>query len=362
MNKPLREEQLIGTAMAARRKSARRRIAILAMSLVVLAAAAWAGEYWWREGRWIETTDDAYVGGDTTALSSQVPGFISDVFVRDNQKVSAGDVLARIDERPYRAALDQARATVSQRRAALQNLHERLRLQDLVIEQAKADAAARTAAATFAGQEVERYRLLALSDAGSKQNAQKATAADEQAKSAVVSARAALAAATQQVKVLESDIAQAEASLAAAQAELQAAILNLEYTTIRSPIEGFVGNRAARVGAYVGSGAYLLSVVPSHGLWVDANFKEDQLRRLKAGQAAALTVDMGPDHILKGRVASVAPATGAVFSVIPPENATGNFTKIVQRVPVRIALDEGAAPVDLRPGLSVNVRIDTRQN
>ncbi|MDB5651819.1 MAG: Membrane fusion protein multidrug efflux system [Hyphomicrobiales bacterium] len=150
--------------------------------------------------------------------------------------------------------------------------------------------------------------------------------------------------------------------MAAAKADLESARLNLDYTSVTSPLDGFVGNRAARAGSYVAAGNYLLSVVPTRGLWIDANFKEDQLRRMKVGQVVTISADVSPDHVLRGRVASVAPATGAVFSVIPAENATGNFTKIVQRVPVRIVLDDAQAPFELRPGLSVNVSVDTRSN
>jgi membrane fusion protein (multidrug efflux system) len=170
-----------------------------------------------------------------------------------------------------------------------------------------------------------------------------------------------LAAARQQMSVLQAEIAAARAGVAQAKADVETARLNLGYTEIRSPIDGYVGNRAAQVGAYVASGAYLLSVIPSRGLWVDANFKEDQLARMRPGQTATVVADVLPGKTLHGHVASLSPGTGAIFSVIPPENATGNFTKIVQRVPVRIALDDGDARLgELRPGLSATVSVDTR--
>jgi len=177
----------------------------------------------------------------------------------------------------------------------------------------------------------------------------------------VASAQAAHAAANQQLSVLAASIDEAAAAVAQAQADLQTARLNLGYAEIRSPISGYVGNRAARVGAYVSQGTYLLSIVPAHGLWVDANFKEDQLARMQPGQPATIAADTLPGHVFHGHVLSVAPATGAVFSVIPPENATGNFTKIVQRVPVRIALDDEDASLGrIRPGLSTVATVDTR--
>jgi membrane fusion protein (multidrug efflux system) len=366
MNETVREAQIrtadVATSTSgARPRRSMRRLFLFALVLIAICGAGLYGRYWWIQGRWLETTDDAYVGGDTTTLSPQVAGQIVEVLVGDNQKVSAGDVLVRIDPRPFRAALARAVATVQQQEAALQNLRERRELQGMAIDQAQSDLSAKTAAAIFTGQEVDRYKALAQSDAGSKQNAQKAVAADEQAKAGVAGSRAGLAAANQQIKVLESQIAETQAVLAGAQADLATARLNLSFTEIRSPIDGYVGNRAARVGAYLSAGTYVMSVVPSHGLWVDANFKEDQLRRMKSGQRVSVTADVNSDHVLHGRIASLAPATGAVFSVIPPENATGNFTKIVQRVPVRILLeDNDSAPFSLRPGLSAAVAVDTR--
>jgi membrane fusion protein (multidrug efflux system) len=169
-----------------------------------------------------------------------------------------------------------------------------------------------------------------------------------------------LDAARQQLKVLAAQIAEAEAATEQGRSDLEAARLSLGYTEIHSPVDGYVGNRAAQVGAYVTAGTHLVSVIPATGLWVDANFKEDQLARMTPGQSATVVADAMPDRVIRGRVASLAPGTGAVFSVIPPENATGNFTKVVQRVPVRIALDGGNALGILRPGLSTTVSVDMR--
>ncbi len=234
-------------------------------------------------------------------------------------------------------------------------------LQRTTIRQAKAELDGKTAQAVFARQDDLRYRELALSSAGSRQNAERASALDEAARSAVESSAAGLDAAKQQLTVLDADTAEARAEVAQAEADLRAAELNLGYTEIRSPIDGYVGNRAAEVGAYVSGGAYLATIIPAHVFWADGNFKEDQLERMARGQSATVVADALPDHVFHGRVASLAPAAGAVFSVIPPENATGNFTKIVQRVPVRIALD-GDDPMlrALRPGLSTTVSVDTR--
>jgi membrane fusion protein (multidrug efflux system) len=230
-----------------------------------------------------------------------------------------------------------------------------------MIREAEANLEAKMVQATFTEQDDVRYRELAHASYGSRQNAERALAQNRAAQSAVTSSKATLAAARQQLTVLDGEIAQACAAIAQAEADLQTARLNLGYTEIRSPIDGIIGNRAAQVGAYVAGGAYLLTVVPAGGLWVDANFKEDQLEHMVPGQRATVAADVLPGHVFLGRVLSVAPGTGAIFSVIPPENATGNFTKIVQRVPVRIALDSGDPLVDaLRPGLSMTVSIDTR--
>ena len=200
-----------------------------------------------------------------------------------------------------------------------------------------------------------------MTPAGSRQNAERTQAAGAAARANSEAAADAVAAARQQLSVLNAAIAEARAGVAQAEADLETARLNLGYTEIRSPIDGYIGNRAAQVGAYVASGAYLLSVIPARGLWVDANFKEDQLRPMRPGQPATVFADVLPGKVFHGHVQSLAPGTGAIFSVIPPENATGNFTKIVQRVPVRIALDDGDATLgELRPGLSTTVSVDTR--
>jgi membrane fusion protein, multidrug efflux system len=361
MNKSLSKAELATGAIVGPSRRRLRHPLPWSLAAILLAGLAWYGKYWWEDRRWIESTDDAYVGGNTTALSSQVSGYIADMLVQDNQRVIADQLLIRVDDRLYRAALQRAEANVRHQEATLQNLHARQQLQLLTIQQAEADLAAKTAAATFAGQEMRRYQTLATSSSGSEQNAQKATAGDQQARAAVDGSHAALAAARQQIEVLKTDIGQAEASLASAEADRQTARLNVVYTEIRSPIEGFVGNRMARVGSYVSQNTYLLTIVPAHELWIDANYKEDQLGHMTVGQPASVVADVYPSKILHGRIISLAPATGAVFSVIPPENATGNFTKIVQRVPVRVLLDdesEGAAI--LRPGLSTTVSVDTR--
>lgn len=361
MNKSVTEAQLQSAVPTPtpRRRPGRRTI-LTAVTIAGAALAAWYGTYWWNVGRWMQTTDDAYVGGNTAPLATQVAGFVTEVLFDDNQLVHQGQPLIRIDPRLYKAAVERADASLQQQKATLENLHARYTLQQSTIAQAEADLAGKNAAATFASLDAKRYQALALSASGSEQNAQKAIATNDQAKASVDGATATLTAAKQQLTVIRTQIAQAEAAVEAAKADLATAQLNLGYTEIRSPVDGFVGNRAAQVGAYVAAGAYLVAVIPSKGLWVDANFKEDQLRKMKSGQKARVVADVASDRAIEGSIASLAPATGAVFSVIPPENATGNFTKIVQRVPVRIRLDDAGGI--LRPGLSTTVTVDTRPN
>ena len=344
-----------------RKRLSLRNMAMAGAALTILGGAAWYGHTWWTTGRFIERTDDAYVSGNVTAIAPHVSGFIRDVLVTDNQLVRAGQVIVRLDSRDFQAALGHAAAVVEARSASTKGLRAQYTLQKSRIRQQEADLAAKAAQLTFATQDAERYQSLALTSAGSRQDAQRAVSLEQQARATVQAGAAALEADGQQLAVLEAQIAEADADLAQSRSDLETAQLNLGYTEIRAPIDGYVGNRAAQVGAYVAAGAYLISVIPVHGLWVDANFKEDQLTHMTDGDAATVVADVLPGHAFHGHVASVAPGTGAVFSIIPTENATGNFTKIVQRVAVRVMLD-GNDPDQrmLRPGLSITASVDTR--
>jgi membrane fusion protein (multidrug efflux system) len=338
-----------------------RRLALTAAVLGAAAAAAWYGHDWWRVGRFIESTDDAYIGGNITPLAPHIDAFVEKVLVGDNDRVRAGQVLIELDPRDYETALDRAKAALQAKLAAAESLRAQYALQQSTIHQQDAEVASKKAQAIFAAQDAVRYHALAQTSYGSRQNEERASAMQQETQAAVNAAQAGLEAARQRLKVLEAQIAEADAAIAQAQSDLNTAQLNLGYSEIRSPIDGYIGNRAAQVGAYATKGTYLISVTPAEGLWVDANFKEDQLRRMMPGQSATVTADVLPDHVFHARVMSLSPGTGAVFSVIPPENATGNFTKIVQRVPVRVVLDAGDSKLAmLRPGLSTTVRVDTR--
>jgi membrane fusion protein, multidrug efflux system len=349
-----------GIARPRRLRFGRHAVVVLIGAVLIVAAAGY-GWSWWRVGRFLETTDDAYVGADVTTIAPHVAGFVAQILVADNQHVHAGQVLMRLDPSDFAAAVARAEAAVTEDNANLASLGAKHALQQALIRQAEADLAAKKAAAVFAAEDDVRYRSLARTNVASRQDAQRAVAATAAAQAGVTSANAALDAARQQLAVIETGIAGAKAAVAQGEADLRLAKLNLGYTEIKAPVDGYVADRSAQIGAYVSAGTNLLAIVPAQGLWVDANFKEDELARMRPGETATIVADVLPGRVFHGRVASLAPATGAVFSVIPAQNATGNFTKIVQRVPVRIAIEgSGAALGLLRPGLSTTVTIDTR--
>ena len=338
-----------------------KKIAMASAAMLIGAGVAWYGYNYWTVGRFIENTDDAYVGGDVTVMAPKVAGIIAEVAVTDNQPVRQGDLLIKLDDRDYRAALERAEAMVAGQRATLANLDATRRLQEAVVRQTQAGIAAADAETVRAREDQSRFETLSRTAAASIQSFQKADADYKQAIAGADKARAALDAAQQQLVVIETQKLQTRAALEAAIADRDTARLNLGYTELRAPFDGVVGNRSARTGAFAGVGSQLIAIVPASGLWVDANFKEDQLGRMVPGQAASVVADVLPGHAFHGHLASLAPGTGAVFSVIPPENATGNFTKIVQRVPVRILLDSDDATLRmLRPGLSTTVSVDTK--
>ena len=340
-----------------------RRLVLSGLVFAVALGAAWYGHQWWTVGRYIETTDDAYVGGEVTVIAPKVAGLIAAVAVTDNQAVRAGDLLVKLDDRDYRAALAKATAAVAARQAALANLAATRRLQEAMVAQADAEIAAADAEVVRSRSDATRYHRLASDQYASVQRFQQADADNKKAIAAADKARAALAAAQRRLDVIDTQKQQAQAALAQAVADHDLAQLNLGYTELRAPIDGTVGNRSARTGAYAMVGAQLISLVPAHGLWVDANFKESQLAHIRPGLPVSIEADVLPGQEFHGHVASLAPATGAQFSVLPPENATGNFTKIVQRIPVRILLDGDASRLGrLRPGLSVTARVDGRPN
>jgi membrane fusion protein (multidrug efflux system) len=343
------------------RKLGAKRLALYgAIGLGALAVLSY-GYHWATVGRFIESTDDAYVGGDITVIAPKVAGFIDQVAVTDNQKVEAGQLLVKIDNRDYKAALTRVEAAAEAQRATLANLEATRHLQLALIAQAHAGIAAADAEVSRTRDDEARFRELSAHSAASVQVFQKAEADYKEAVAQAQKSRAAVDAAERQLEVIDTQKRQTEAALAEAVANVDLARLNLSYTELRAPIAGVVGNRSARQGAYASIGTQLVSIVPAQGLWIDANFKESQLARMQPGLRVSVKADVLPGHEFVGHVASLAPATGAEFSVLPAENATGNFTKIVQRVPVRVLLDGDASTLGrLRPGLSVTVDVDER--
>ncbi len=335
----------------------RKRVVLGGLAVAALLGAANAGWGWWTEGRFIESTDDAYVLADIASISAKVAGYVRELRAESNQPVKAGDVLVVLDDSDYRARVDQAAAGVAAQRAALVSNQARLVWQHAVIEQARAGIVSAEAELRRAALELERSRTLAADSWGTRQRLEVATADQAKAAAALSRARAALSAETNQLGVLDAGRHEVEAGLAQAEAQLALARDDLGHTVIRAPLDGVVGNRTVQLGVLARPGVQLMAVVPLGSLYIDANFKETQLRRMRVGQSVRVSVDAYPDRTLAGRVGSLAPASGSRFSLLPPENATGNFTKIVQRVPVRILLPDAAG---LRPGLSVVVGVDTR--
>ncbi|WP_042336226.1 HlyD family secretion protein [Bradyrhizobium sp. DOA9] len=339
-------------------KGALKRFFFAGAAVALLAAASWYGWDYWTVGRFTVSTDDAYVKADNTTIAPKISGYLNQVLAADNQHVKAGQVLARIDDRDFKVALDQAKADVAASAAAVASKHAQLDVQQSVIEAAEATLDVDMAARVFTAQENKRYTDLAATGYGSLQNAQNAEARDKAALASTERDKANLASARGQVELLKAELAQAVAADARAKALQRQAELNLSYTTITAPIDGIVGNRTLRVGQYVQAGTQLMSLVPSNGAYVIGNFKETQLGQVRAGQPVDIEVDMFPGKAVQGHVDSLAPASGQEFALLPPDNATGNFTKIVQRIPVKILLDSDAA--GLRPGMSVIPRIQTR--
>jgi membrane fusion protein, multidrug efflux system len=334
-----------------------------ALGLALLAGTALAGHFgrsYWTTGRYLESTDDAYVKADYTTVAPKVGGYIGEVLVADNQNVRAGQVLARIDDRDFRAALAQANAELDAAAAAVRNLDAQIGLQQSLIEQAKAAVDVSQSALTFADADAERYRDLMTTGSGTIQRAQQTESARGQAAAQLQRDRAGLLAAQKKVAVLSTEREQAKAQFERSQALAHQAELNLSYTTISAPVDGTVGARSLRVGQFVSAGTQLMAVVPLHATYIVANFKETQLTFVRDGQPVEIRVDGFPNARLKGHVDSLSPASGLEFALLPPDNATGNFTKIVQRIPVKIRLDDSALTGLLRAGMSVEPTVNTK--
>lgn len=355
---PLSADPALQTAAPAKKRSLVRRLRPLLL-LAVLAGAGLGGNWWFRVGRYMTSTDNAYVQGDIVLLGARIEGDVAAILVTDNQRVEEGQPLIRLEDRDWRARRDSAAAALAQAEAGIATTRAQIEQQRAQIAATEAQIGQAEAERVRATADAGRYGTLAQSGFGSRENADRTLADRRKAEATLAAAQASAAAAHAAVPVLEAQLATAEGRRAEAAAQLALAESNLAYTVIHAPFSGIVGNRSAQLGAHVRPGQNLIAVAPPpERQWVTANFKETQLRGMRPGQPVTLSVDAG--HELHGRVESISPATGALFSLLPPENATGNFTKIVQRVPVRIALDPGQDASLLRPGLSVEAKVDTR--
>jgi membrane fusion protein, multidrug efflux system len=346
--------------MPRHRRSLKRGLAAAA-ALAGVAAAAYYGDYYWTSGRFLVSTDDAYVAAHSVLISPKVSGYISETPVDDNQAVHAGEVVARIDPRDYQTALDQARANVAAARANIDTLDQEISQQKLAIEEANQLVASDEAALVFSQQQLERFTTLAKAGAGSVQRAQEAQADIREKQAALQHDTAGIGVAEKQISVFEAQLGQAKAALGQQEAMEHQAELNLSYTTLTSPVDGTVGDRTLRVGQYVQAGTQLMAVVPLQAVYITANYKETELTDVRPGQPVTIDVDTFPGVTVHGHVDSLGPASGEEFALLPPDNATGNFTKIVQRIPVKIDVNAGDPLAgELRPGMSVEPTIDTK--
>ncbi|MGO4571536.1 HlyD family secretion protein [Microvirga sp. 2TAF3] len=335
---------------------------LLAVLLAALGFGGYEGYHWWTNGRFMVSTDDAYVQADITILSAKVSGYVSSVAVASNQSVKAGDLIAKIDDGDYRLALQSAKDKLATQQSAVSRIGRQIEAGKASVAQAEAQVVAAKADAERAAGDFARQQQLAQSNYASKATFETAKAERDRTEANVQSARAAWALAQANVDVLSAQQIEAQRVAAEQQTAVAKAERDLSFTEIRAPVDGVVGNKAVEVGTFVQPGTRLAALVPLRNVHVDANFKETQLASLKPGQKVHIEVDAFPNSDVVGTIESVSPASGAVFSLLPPENATGNFTKIVQRVPVRVSVSDDIAQKGmLRPGLSVVVKVDTRE-
>jgi membrane fusion protein, multidrug efflux system len=336
-----------------------RRILLILGSVAGAVATGWFAEYE-VVGKYFQSTDDAYVQADMVAVAARVAGYVDAVLVVDNQDVKVGDALVRIDPRDYAAQVAQYRAQIDVAAANADNARAGIGEQEAAIVQAEAQVVSAESESRFADAQVTRYEPLAKS--GAETSEKLTQLRDQAAKSAasVAAQKASLLQAQRRIVSLEAQLRQMEAQGESAKAQYDAAKVNLDATTVRAGIEGRIGDKNAQIGQYVQGGTRMMSIVPVQRTYVTANFKETQIGRMRPGQPVKIIVDALPDAAVNGHVDSIAPGTGSQFSILPPQNATGNFTKIVQRVPVRIVIDAGD---DVRgvlvPGLSVVAEVDT---
>jgi membrane fusion protein, multidrug efflux system len=355
--KPAAQEA--GTAKVAR-KSGKRRMVLSGIAVLLALAAATYGVHWLLVGRFFVATDDAYVRANNTMLGARVSGHIAAILPRDNAQVHAGEVVFKIDDGDYRIAVDAARTRIETQQATIERIGRQVTAQESAVEQSKAQLASAEAGLKRADLDYDRQQNLSSKGFASRATFELSEASRDQGMAAVKSARAAYDAARDNVEVTKAQQAEARAQLAELQTTLARAERDLDFTAVRSPIEGTFSNRLVNTGDYVSVGQRLGNVVPLDDVFIDANFKETQLKRIRPGQPATISVDAYGHRKFAGVVESISPAAGSVFTLLPPDNATGNFTKIVQRLPVRIRVPKEVARQNLlRAGMSVYATVDT---
>ena len=332
-------------------------VLLVAGGIAVLFATQWDR---WIGGRTRQSTNDAYIRSDVTPLSAKVEGYVTKLAVDDFQRVKAGDLLVEIDHRDYQAMVEQAEANVSGAEAAIDNVKARKAAQYAVVAEAEAAVTATQADVDRTWLEANRQRELLATTFGTVQKVEQADADAKRFAATLASKRAELDDQRRQLTVFDTQEAQLRADSKAREAALDLAKINLGYTKIVAPIDGMVSERGVRVGQYAHTGTQVISVVPLDRVWVIANYKETQLTNVEIGQGAEIRVDTFPGVVIGGSVESISPASGSQFSLLPPDNATGNFTKVVQRIPVKISIRaDNPLAGRLRPGMSVEVTILT---
>ncbi|MFT0891494.1 HlyD family secretion protein [Pseudochelatococcus sp. G4_1912] len=342
-------------------KSGRRKAILTVAGVLLLVAAVYEGYHWWTFGRFEISTDDAYVQADITTLAAKVSGYVASIAITENQFVQTGDVIARIDDGDYKLAVEAAQGRIASQEATISRIGEQIKVAEAAVTQAQSQITLADVNAERSAKEFDRQSKLASSNYASQAALDNARADKDRAAANVQGANAALVSAQANLGVMHAQQLEAQRNLAEYKTSLERAQRDLDFTIIRAPISGVVGNKALEVGKLVSVGQRLAVIVPLSDVYVEANFKETQLDSLRPGQPVSITIDSYSGKVFTGTVESIAPASGALFSLLPPENATGNFTKIVQRIPVRIALSEDALRAHvLRAGMSVEARVDTR--
>jgi membrane fusion protein (multidrug efflux system) len=331
---------------------------LVALAILVVVTTRW--NRWQGAAGW-QTTDDAYLQSDITPIAARVAGYVRSVPVQDFDHVRAGQLIAQIADDDYRASVAQAEANVAAAKAQVQALKAQRTLQAANVRAARAVVAATAASLAQNARDRARQRTLLATGSSSAEAGEKLDTAHDQIGAQLAQTRAQADAAGRQIGVLDAQAAQAQAALMAQEAALATARINLGYTRIVAPEDGVLGQRQIRPGQYVGVGGQFTSLIPLPRVWVIANYKETQLTHMAIGDKAQVRIDTYPGHVLRGHVQAFAPGSGAQYALLPPDNATGNFTKVVQRIAVKIAIDDADGLADrLRPGMSVIARVDAR--